>query len=323
METIKKILKSTLLVFISLIIGIVFCEFILRAKHHFVINYDIEMWKYAKQLKVKVDNKKINHVHVKNKSAILQKTEISINNFGQRDIYYEKNFIEKHDRSFLILGSSVALGWGVDSKDTFTNVLNRKSKRNKQNWLFINGGIGNYNTERYINNFFENWKELGFTDIIVHFFVNDTELINAANTNIFTENLHLGVVIWKLINSYIAAFNPENIKDYYKERFDNDYKGYIIAQKELEKLSLYCKKHKIRCHLVVMPDLHKLNPYKLNFINKEVKKISIDYDFNYFDLLPIFQKIEAKKLWNKYNDPHPNSFAHDLMGNAIYDFLNK
>ena len=238
MEPVKKLLKSTLLVFISLIVGIIFCELILRAKHHFVVNYDIEMWKYAKQLKEKVDNKKINHVHIKNKSAILQKTEITINNFGQRDINYEKNFLQEHDRSFLVLGSSVALGWGVDSEDTFTNVLNRKVKENKKDWLFINGGIGNYNTERYINNFFENWETLGFTDIIVHFFVNDTELINAANTNFFTENLHLGVVIWKLINSYVAAFNPENITEYYKERFDKNYQGFIIAKKELKKLSL-------------------------------------------------------------------------------------
>ena len=76
MEPVKKLLKSTLLVLISLIVGIIFCELILRAKHHFVINYDIEMWKYAKQLKEKVDNKKINHVHVKNKSAVLQKLKL-------------------------------------------------------------------------------------------------------------------------------------------------------------------------------------------------------------------------------------------------------
>ena len=32
----------------------------------------------------------------------------------------------------LILGSSVALGWGVDSEDTFTNVLNKKLKKIKK-----------------------------------------------------------------------------------------------------------------------------------------------------------------------------------------------
>ena len=323
MNQINKIFKSIFLVFISLLIGIIFCELILRAKHHYIINYDIEMWKYAKQLKEKVSNEKINHVHIKNKSALLQKTNVKINNFGQRDIDYNKSFLDKHDRSFLVIGSSVALGWGVESEYTFTNVMNKKAQDNTKNWIFINGGIGNYNAERYVNNFFENWKNLEFTDIIVHFFVNDTELIQAADTNIFTENLHLGVVIWKLINSYVAAFNPENINDYYEERFKDDYPGYIVAKQELENLSLYCKSYKIKCHIVVMPDLHKLNPYKLNFINKKIYNIAKEFDFNYFDLLPVFEKIEAKKLWNKYNDPHPNVYAHNLMGNAIYDFLNK
>ena len=85
----------------------------------------------------------------------------------------------------------------------------------------------------------------------------------------------MGVVIWKLINSYVAAFNPENINDYYEERFKDDYPGYIIAKQELENLSLYCKSYKIKCHIVVMPDLQKLNPYKLNFINKNYFSIEL------------------------------------------------
>ena len=54
--------------------------------------------------KEKVDNKKINRAR-KNKSAV-SKTEITINNFGQRDINYEK-FLQEHDRVSIL--SSVAL----------------------------------------------------------------------------------------------------------------------------------------------------------------------------------------------------------------------
>ena len=126
--------------------------------------------KRAKELKTKVNNKKINHVHIKNKSAILQNTEIKINNFGQRDIQYDNSKLSEYDRSFLIIGSSVAMGWGVEHEKVFSNRLNKKSFQNKKKWIFINGGVGNYNTQRYVNNYFENWKELDFTDIIIHFF---------------------------------------------------------------------------------------------------------------------------------------------------------
>ena len=81
MINLKKLLRATLIVLISVLVGLLICESILRIKHMFVINYDIEMWKYAKRLKTKVENNKINHVHIKNKSAILQNTEVKINKY--------------------------------------------------------------------------------------------------------------------------------------------------------------------------------------------------------------------------------------------------
>ena len=63
------------------------------------------------------------------------------------------------------------MGWGIEHDKVFSNRLNKKSLQNNKKWIFINGGVGNYNTQRYVNNYFENWKELEFTDIIIHFFV--------------------------------------------------------------------------------------------------------------------------------------------------------
>ena len=323
MLNIKKLLSSTLIVFISLLAGFFICELILRVKHKIIINYDIEMWKYAKELKIKVDNRKINHVHVKNKSAILQNIEIKINKFGQRDIEYDNSKLSQFDRSFLIIGSSVAMGWGVEYDKVFSNRLNKKSLQNNKNWIFINGGVGNYNTQRYVNNYFENWKELEFTDIIVHFFVNDTEIIKPAKVNFFTNNFHLGVVVWKLLNSYVSAFNPEKVEKYYLDRYEDDYEGFIIAKKELLNLREHCRKNLINCHIILMPDIHKLNPYKLNFINQKMKKVAEDLEFQFHDLLGSFEDKDEKTVSNKYGDPHPNAYANSLMSENIFLYLNK
>ena len=123
MLNLKKLLRSFLIVLSSFFFGIIICETVLRIKHKIIINYDIEMWKYAKKLKYKVDNKKINHIHIKNKSAILQNTKIKINSYGQRDVEYDKSFLSKFDRSFLVLGSSVAMGWGVEEEKVFSRRL--------------------------------------------------------------------------------------------------------------------------------------------------------------------------------------------------------
>ena len=72
----KKIYSFLLIPTISIILSLIFCEIILRIKHSVNINYDIEMWKYAKELKIKVEDKTINHVHRKNESGSFQGVNI-------------------------------------------------------------------------------------------------------------------------------------------------------------------------------------------------------------------------------------------------------
>ena len=319
----KDFITTFFLTISSIILAIIFCEVGLRIKHSLIINYDIEMWKYAKVLKTSVENKKINHTHIPNKTGNFQNVEIKTNNFGQRDIEYNNDFLKKYDRSFLIIGSSIPLGWGVKQDKTYSSILNKISKENNKKWLFINGGVGNYNTERYVNNYLENWSKLEFTDIIINYFVNDAEFINTKKTNFFVKYTHTGVVVWKLINSFNSSLKKENLVNYYKKIYDKDQKGLVITKKELLNLTNFCKKKKMNCFLVNMPDIHQLNPYKLKFTNEIIKKNSSKIDLKYFDLLATFNNLNKDLIWNRYNDPHPNEYAHSLIANAIFDYLNK
>ena len=72
-----------------------------------------------------------------------------------------------------------------------------------------------------------------------------------------------------------------------------------------------------------MPDIHKLSPYNLSFINKKVSALTKELKISYLDLLPAFQNIKENMLWNKYQDPHPNSYGHKIIAEEIYNYLNK
>ena len=72
-----------------------------------------------------------------------------------------------------------------------------------------------------------------------------------------------------------------------------------------------------------MPDIHKLTPYNLSFINQKISLLSRELDMPYLDLLPVLQNIEEIKLWNKYQDPHPNSYSHNIIAQEMYSFLSK
>lgn len=317
----KNYLSIILSVF-SICVAILSCEIILRVKHSIIPNYDIEMWKYAKQLKIQVKDKNIGHVHVPNEQGIFQKTNISTNSFGQRDIDYDNNYLEKFEKRFLVIGSSIPLGWGVDKEKTFSNQLNYKSIKNGKNWIFINGGIGNYNSTRYVNNYLKNWKDLKFNNIIITYFVNDTEVLNNRKVNFFIEHTHIGVVLWKLLKSFDSTLKKENLYDYYKRIYDEDYEGLKVAKAELLKLKKHCDINKIRCILINMPDIHQLNPYRLKFINEKIQNFAEQNDIEYLDLLPIFENVDENKIWNKYQDPHPNEYAHKIISRKIFEYLN-
>jgi len=85
-------------------------ETFLRIKNHYIINYDIEMWKYSKKLKEAVTDNKINHIHKKNKLAILQNVEIKINSLGMRGDDDDIQKWQSSDLKILFMGSSIMLG---------------------------------------------------------------------------------------------------------------------------------------------------------------------------------------------------------------------
>lgn len=317
------LLKKIFTIILSLFISILAGEAILRIKNYIVIDYDVEMWRYAKELKVKDQNPKINHTHKKNAEAILQTVNIRTNKYGQRAENYQNEDLKRYERSFLFLGSSITLGWGVEFDKTYVELLNAKSSKEEKNWIFVNGGIGNYNTERYVNNYLEYWSELNFTDIVINFFVNDTEIIENSKNNILYNNTHLGVAIWKIANSLKSINKNETLEEYYRTKYDDNYEGFKNSQKEIINLLNFCNSKGIKLHIVLIPDIHKTSPYPLTFIDKKISKFANINNIPYKDLFIDIANVENSILWNKYNDPHPNENGHKIFADSIYQFLNK
>ena len=58
-------------------------------------------------------------------------------------------------RRILFLGGSITLGWGVKEEDTVTEQLRQDlPSPDASNIEVLNGGVGNYNAERYVERFF-------------------------------------------------------------------------------------------------------------------------------------------------------------------------
>jgi hypothetical protein len=73
----KNLLYSAVLFVASTAIALGAAELVLRIKNSSMKNYDIEMWRYAKELKIPSQDSSLGHEHVKNASALLQSVDIS------------------------------------------------------------------------------------------------------------------------------------------------------------------------------------------------------------------------------------------------------
>ena len=88
-----------------LITSIIIIEGIIRVVNSDMKNYDIEMWRYANELKIQ--DSILGHNHLKGKSSILQDVEIKLNSKGMRSDEFEIN-----DKKILFLGSFDIFGMG-------------------------------------------------------------------------------------------------------------------------------------------------------------------------------------------------------------------
>src|ERR1700722_17839084 len=108
---VRNAIFSVMLLAISLVLCLLAAEAFLRLKNNAMTNYDIEMWRYANELKQKSDDPSIDFDHLHSRSALLQSTEIRLNSEGLRGP--EIPPLQPGQRRIVFLGGSITLGWGV------------------------------------------------------------------------------------------------------------------------------------------------------------------------------------------------------------------
>jgi hypothetical protein len=174
----------------ALVLSLLAAEAFLRIKNSAMTNYDIEMWRYANELKQKSDDAQIDFDHRRSQNALLQNTEIGLDSWGLRGP--EALPLHDDERRILFLGGSITLGWGVEEKNTVEARLERMLNASGETVQVLNGGVGNYNAGR----FFKELAPLKPTDIVVHYFLRDAEQLPPGGGNILLRHSELAVTLW-------------------------------------------------------------------------------------------------------------------------------
>ena len=190
----RNAIGSVILFTVSLLVSILAAEAVLRFNNSSMKNYNIEMWRYASELKTPSISPELGHEHLKNRSALLQSVDIRLNDWGLRGGPVPP--LPPGGRRILFLGGSITLGWGVPEQQTMTARLEQMFQAQGKPVQVLNAGVGNYNAQRYTENFFRNLKDLKPTDIVIHYFLRDAETLEPGGGNILLRNSELAVTVW-------------------------------------------------------------------------------------------------------------------------------
>ena len=290
-------------------------EGLLILKNKDMKNYDIEMWRYAKLITQRSSDPILGHEHRRNRKATLQSVQIRTNNFGLRGPDIDIN--PSVERRILFLGSSATLGWGVSEPETLPSILDDRLGDRIE---VLNGGICNYNTVRYVELFMKKLTVLNPTDIVLHYFINDTEVLSPVQANWFIRHSQFAVTLWQILNRVIKKNIELNTLSYYKGLYQKNAPGYEAMRNALDRIKTYADKKNIRIFLLISPDYYNLADYQYEFIHSIMKQEASIRGFKFIDLLYAFKGEEItnpRSFWAMDNDPHPNGAANQLMADYL------
>ncbi len=300
--------------FLSIIFTLIFLEIFVRLFIDDGMNYEIEMMKYANQLKILSSNRNIGIEHKKNKSAKLMGVNISLNSSGFRN----SQSLSKNKKKILMLGDSMTFGWGA--KQPFSNILNSQILSHD----VLNAGIGNTNTIMQISNFLQNYKEKYTYEVIVlNFFINDFEKVKVKKPNFLQKNSYFYTYLNNKINTIFIKFDlKKDWETFYSESY-NDPEIQKNSLIQISKLNDFCKKNNIKLLIHNIPELRNLKNYKFDKQTNIIKNFAEKNNINYVNSFSVLKKYDEEDLWVTKLDPHANDLAHKIIADFLKEKLTK
>jgi len=316
----KKIIGNLLVLLGAIFMTLLLGEATIRLLYPTISNYNMEMWRYASDLKQPTANPGLPFHHFPDKEGDYYGVHIKINSMGFRSRELKAVKPERIKR-ILLLGDSFTVGWGVPFEETYSALLEKYLNKKGNGAEVVNMGVGNYNSIMELEFFKLKGLELSPDLVILMYFINDMEPTPALTTSFKYSLVKNSYLVAFLFDRYIKL-QPLMNKSYdWKEYYSNLYKegspGLSTNQEALKELIEICKGRGIQLLIVNIPELRVLKEYPFPSATEFVRGIAREGGVPFVDLLPDLAGEEPSTLWVSPEDPHANSKANAIIADAI------
>jgi hypothetical protein len=306
----KSFLKSILLLAVVFVI----CAGLLEAMTRLFIddgsNYELEMWKYATQVKVRDYRPDMGHKHGPDRNVALMNVPVRTEEHGFRGPKIAEQAAPGVAR-IAFVGDSTTMGWGVAEQDTFAHLVIEKLAKQGRKVDGFNEGVGNWNPTQELTNFKDTGLKMKPDIVVFTYFINDGEpMPSYPKLNWLDLHSEAWIVLNYRLDAVIREFGPRpDWKAYYRNLYGDDQPGWQATQKAIMGFGEIAKTTGTRIIVFHLPELHELKPYPFQDITDKVHKAVDAAGLPFVDLLPTVENLDASTLWVTVPDPHPNGKA--------------
>jgi lysophospholipase L1-like esterase len=297
-------------------------ELYVRAVADDGMSFDLEMWKYAIELKQIAADPLIGHEHRPGRSAHLMGVDVAINSkkLRDREIGYERT---PGTLRILMLGDSITEGWGVRLDDIISKRLERLYAQSGTPAEVINTGVGNYNTVQEVQYFLTEGHKYAPDIVLLGFTYNDAEPVPVyREPTRFERHCRACIFLAGRLDSLsrMVAGRP-GWAEYYLGLYRDDAAPWRDARAALHRLAAFCAARNIRLVIASFPELHDARHYRLGAITQAIRQVAEQENADFVDLLPAVVNEDPARLWVTPQDVHPNGFGHGLYAELLFKAL--
>jgi lysophospholipase L1-like esterase len=322
---VRRILSNLLATLISLVIAAFGLELLTRLVVDDGMQFDLEMWKYARDVKQVAADPLIGHEHAPNRQAQLMGVDFRTNSRGLRDRDFSVERVPGKLR-IAMLGDSLTVGWGVPVEATFAKRIEQMYAAAGVDAEVINFGVGNYNTVQEVQAFLATGHRYQPDIVVLNYFVNDAELLEPARSpSRLMRACYACVFLAGRGDGVIRQFlGGMDWAQYYISLYgDGRSQGWLEAKAAIGRLAQTTKTSGAKLVIVNLPELHDVKDYRFGRITDLVRQAAEENGAAFVDVLPAMADQPSAKLWVTPPDPHPNAYANELIAKALFAALQK
>lgn len=294
-----------------------------------VVTYDVEMWRYAREVKVSGLTPGLRFEHMPNAHTHLMGVDVVINADGLRDREIPRQKTTGTLR-VAVVGDSITFGWGVTQDETYPKqlevFLNQEKPLGPQiDFEVINFGVGNYAADDVAAML--QHKALNYDpDLVIYgAFINDAELPRetVGGPPLLRHSL-AAVLVWSRLDRLWRQLGMrEDYQGYYRRLYREDGDGRQRVRTALEGMGALCRRAEIPLVVAMLPELHDSQGTIFADIRAFYQSAATDAGAHFVDLQDSLPEDQWLRYWVGADDAHPNGKACGHYASALSVALQK